>query len=191
MTTRSKNYLRIHGHNYLLLHQFLDRLRAGLTVTEIAKEYDCTRQWIYLLMKTAEIDPLDFRWYRKKHLEASTRLVATLLASKHIKVRATGRKSLRVIEPGRSPINIAVHTATIPRSYVPNARTLYFHINLRRKGVAHVVPVNWGTVVFLKDVPEYAYIPNKDVGPRRWNYISIHQLANIEILDALRENVRV
>lgn len=183
--------IRIQGRAYLLVIHILDRLRAGMTVTDIAREFNCTRAWIYLLLKSAEIDPCDFRWYRMGKMTPATRAVATLFASKHLKVRAAGRTRLRIIEPGRLPINVAVHTASTPRATVPNARTLYYHLNNKRKGVVHVVPLDWATLVIPKDAPGYINLPDKPNSPYKWHYIPIAPLSDIELLDVLRENVRV
>jgi hypothetical protein len=165
-------------------------MRSGHTITSIAHEMQCTRAWIYLALKQADIDPLDFKWYRKEGLSIGARQAATLFASKHLKVRANGRTQLRILEEGRSPIKITVHTVMSPAATGPRARTLYYRINARRKGVVHVVPLEWETLVIAWHASDQVCIPASRAGTRKGNFILIGHLSDIDVLDVLRENIR-
>lgn len=191
------NHSRWHGRLHLFMHHVLDGLRAGKSVAQIAKENDCTRAWIYLILKESGLDIADFKWYRnfkRATLTPATRAVATLLVSKHIKIRVRGRMgSLWVLDGDRPPIKLIVHTMQKPHRTNPAAKIRYFSIQVRKKGAVHVVPIDQQILVIKANIPRSGInVPER---LDKWRpivqyTIALGNLADIEILDALRSNVR-
>lgn len=169
----------------------LDALREGKKVAQVAEELNCTRAWIYLTLKMAGLNIADFRWYRYRELTPGARIVGSFLASKHLRVRLVRRRPrsrLLILDEGRSPLELAVHTVTSARLTSPRAKVLYFSVKANRKGVAHVIPTIHAMFVVRKEAGLEVSVPAQ---PARTRVLAdISNLSDIEILDVLRANVR-
>ena len=174
----------------LFTEHVLDALRAGKQVTKIAEEFRCTRAWIYLTLKMAELDIADFAWYRRPKLSPGAKVVASFLASKALRVRPIKGVTtmLRVLDEGRTPLDLAIHMVMRPRPTGPTSRIRYYGVNVKRPGYVHVAPIQGIIFVVRKEAPEGVEIA-EDGRPNR-NVVRISELSNIEILDVLRENIR-
>jgi hypothetical protein len=172
------------------MYRLLDDLRDGKTVTQIAREHNCTRAWIYLAMKSAGLSVADFKWYRGRKLSPGARIVASFLVSKHlrIRIRLGHRTRLTVLDEGRPPLELTVHTVTRAHRTNPVAKNRYYGVNTRRTGVVHVVPIDRGIFVVRKEACEGVNLAEHDAPSK--SVIPISHLADIEILDVLRANVR-
>jgi hypothetical protein len=183
--------LRWSGRHALFLHHILDKMREGKSIIQVAKELECTRAWVYLMLKEAQLAPIDFRWYRSKNLNPSTRRVASWFMAKHLKIRTHGSSSshLKVLDEGRTPLIVAVHTVKVPRFTEPGANFRYFAVTTQRKGVTHLIPIDQEILVIAPTRSGQTSVPSDPYKPTK-TAVPICKLADIEILEVIRANIR-